>query len=50
MNPGSVTLAWDNGVLQAATDVTGPWRDMLEAKSPWLIPTTEGRQFFRVRY
>jgi outer membrane protein assembly factor BamB len=47
-----MALAWGEGVLQAATDVEGPWRDVLEAKSPWLIliPPTEGRQFFRVRY
>ena len=46
---GRLTLSWPEGVLQAATDVAGPWQAIAGARSPW-TPRPAGRTgFFRVR-
>jgi hypothetical protein len=43
-------LEWvGGGTLQTATDVLGPWSDILGATSPYLSPMTNAAQFFRVK-
>ena len=48
----NVIISWapvSNGQkLQAASDVTGPWTEIVGASSPFTTNTTSGRLFFRV--
>lgn len=46
-----VSLSWDSqGVLQTAPTPTGPWTDLLNAPHPFVLETTQGQAFFRVRF
>jgi len=45
----TLTLTWPDGVLQAATNITGPWSDIPEATSPWPITPAAPQQLFRVK-
>ena len=45
---GKVILTWPNGILQQASQVTGPYNDMLGVTSPF-TNTPSGAQFYRVR-
>ena len=46
----AVIVRWKCGdVLQGADDIAGPWTDIPEAKSPYAVPETAARKFFRVR-
>lgn len=47
--PNGLELRWHVGALQHAATVTGPWRDVSNAVSPWLTPTDQSAGFFRVR-
>ena len=42
-------LNWNYGVLQSATNISGPYFDMTNATPPFVIPTTNSQQFFRIR-
>jgi len=42
-------LNWSYGMLQSATNIAGPYQDITNASSPCTIPTTNARQFYRVR-
>jgi hypothetical protein len=46
---GNATLTWSDGVLQQADEVTGAYGDVLDAISPYTLPATEARKFFRAR-
>ena len=47
---GQIRLEWvGGGTLQTATKVPGPWSDVFGAFSPYLAPTTNSAQFFRVK-
>jgi hypothetical protein len=47
---GQLKLEWVGvGTLQTATNVLGPWSDVSGAVSPYLNPTTNSAQFFRVK-
>jgi hypothetical protein len=47
---GQIQIQWaGGGTLQTATNVTGPWSNVSGAASPYLSPTTNAAQFFRVR-
>jgi hypothetical protein len=47
---GQLRLEWvGGGTLQTATNVAGPWADILGASSPFLAGTTNSAQFFRVK-
>jgi hypothetical protein len=46
---GSVVLDWPLGTLQSATNVTGPWGDIIDALPPYTNAATEPQEFFRVR-
>jgi glucose/arabinose dehydrogenase len=43
-------VAWDRGVLQEAEELAGPWNDVVDAFSPYLIQPIAPRKFFRTRY
>ena len=46
---GSLTISWSGGgVLQSAPDVTGPWTDVNDATSPYVVPMDKPRCFYRV--
>jgi hypothetical protein len=46
----TLTLSWPSGwFLQSATDVTGPYQDVLEASSPYPPSMTKQQEFFRLR-
>jgi outer membrane protein assembly factor BamB len=42
-----VRLRWETGILQAADDPSGPWREVPDAKSPRFLRPSESRQFYR---
>jgi len=47
---GQLRLEWlGGGTLQTTTNVLGPWSDVSGAVSPYLTPTTNSAQFFRVK-
>ena len=47
---GQLRLEWvGGGTLQTATNVLGTWSDVSGAVSPYLTPTTNSAQFFRVK-
>ncbi len=46
---GQLGLNWPGGTLQSATNVSGPYADLTNAVSPYLVPMTTAQQFFRVR-
>ena len=41
-------ISWDDGVLQSAVDVDGPWQDVI-AGSPLRVTPSLSSEFFRVR-
>jgi hypothetical protein len=47
---GSVTLTYSNGTLQSATDVAGTYTDVAGAGSPYTVPATGPKKFFRLRF
>jgi hypothetical protein len=49
LQAGQLRLEWVGGTLQTTTNVAGPWSDLPGAVSPYLQPTTNPAQFFRVR-
>ena len=47
---GNATIRWSSeGILQTSIAAAGPWTDVAGATSPYVVPTTTVRQFFRVR-
>src|SRR5688572_1249028 len=47
-SPTNVTVSWTNrGTLQAASALTGDWRDLHETPSPARLAPTNQAQFFR---
>ncbi|MGO8698418.1 MAG: hypothetical protein ACLQVY_11945 [Limisphaerales bacterium] len=49
-NPGGVWVSWfGNGVLQSAPVLTGPWDDVTNAASPFLMESSGFQQFYRLR-
>jgi hypothetical protein len=49
-NGGTLTLSWPSGwFLQSATNVTGPYQDVSEARSPYPVSTIKQQEFFRLR-
>jgi hypothetical protein len=44
----TITFTWPEGVLQSATNVTGPWTSIVTTP-PYTVTTTGARQFFRLR-
>jgi Ig-like domain-containing protein len=46
---GQLVLTWSTGILQSAPAVDGPYTDVLDATSPYIIAPSEAQQYFRVR-
>ncbi|PYJ02982.1 MAG: hypothetical protein DME25_14110 [Verrucomicrobia bacterium] len=42
-------LTWNYGILQSADNATGPWNDVPDATSPYLVEVDHSPKFFRVR-
>jgi len=42
-------LRWQLGALQSAETVNGPWQDVTNAVSPFLVDLTAGARFYRVK-
>ncbi|HEX5219194.1 MAG TPA: WD40 repeat domain-containing protein [Verrucomicrobiae bacterium] len=47
--PNGLELRWHGGTLQQTGPVDGPWNDVSNAVSPWLISTDQPAAFFRVK-
>lgn len=45
----TLALRWENGILQTAPDLTGPWTDLRDAVSPTVIAATQAQRYFRLR-
>jgi beta-glucanase (GH16 family) len=41
---------WSNGALQSATNLFGPWSDVSNAASPYLVTPTLPHSFYRLRF
>lgn len=46
---GQMQLNWSSGTLQSATNVAGPYQDLTNTSQPFIVPTTNAWQFYRVR-
>ena len=46
---GSLILDWPFGTFQSATNVTGPWNDVMGIMPPYTNAPTKPQEFFRVR-
>jgi hypothetical protein len=46
---GQLKLNWAVGTLQSATNVTGPYIDILNATAPYTVQTTNTQQFYRLK-
>lgn len=44
-----IQLNWSYGILQSATNVTGPFNDLPNASPPFTIPAGNAQEFYRVR-
>ena len=42
-------LRWNVGTLQHSTQLNGPWLDITNAVSPWIVPSDQPSEFFRVK-
>jgi hypothetical protein len=45
---GEVQLSWNAGLLQSATNVSGPFSSLTNAVSPFIVPASNRQQFYRV--
>jgi len=46
---GSLILNWPYGTLQSATNVTGPWNDIIGAMPPYTNAPGQSQEFFRIQ-
>ena len=49
LGDGQLQLIWGAGTLQSATDVAGPYVDILSAIAPYTVQTTNAQQFYRLK-
>jgi WD40 repeat protein len=47
--PNGLELRWHVGTLQQSIQVNGPWFNVTNAVSPWLVPMTQSSGFFRTK-
>jgi hypothetical protein len=45
----AVIVRFGCGVLQGASDINGPWTDIPGATSPYCVPASQARKFYRAR-
>ena len=48
-NGSNITLTWSGGLLQAADTVTGVYSDVPGATSPYSVPASGSKKFYRLR-
>jgi autotransporter-associated beta strand protein len=46
---GQLQLNWDYGMLQCATNITGPYDTLTNVTSPYLVPITNAQMFYRIQ-
>jgi len=47
---GMIEMTWTgSGTLQSAEQVTGPWQDLPDAKSPYSVAPSESHRFYRTK-
>ncbi len=46
---GNLILSWTQGILQSATNITGPWNDVIGVASPHTNPFSASQAFYRLR-
>ena len=46
---GNLVLSWPQGTLLSSTNVQGPYATVGGASSPYTVPKTVPRQFYRVQ-
>ena len=47
---GKIILTWSGGTLQSASQITGPFKDVAGASSPFtVVPATASAQFYLLR-
>jgi hypothetical protein len=46
---GSLIFNWPYGTLQSATNIIGPWNDIIGATSPYTNTSAVSQQFFRIQ-
>ncbi len=46
---GQLHIGWNRGTLQRADTASGPWTDVTNATSPYVIQPTDPRKFYRTR-
>ena len=44
-----VEISWTQGTLQSKNGLSDPWSDLTDARSPYMLRTTDLSGFFRVR-
>jgi hypothetical protein len=49
MTAGRSQLNWGYGTLQTATNIAGPYQNINNTASPFLILMTNAQQFYRLR-
>jgi hypothetical protein len=49
LSGNAADLTWNYGVLQTATNIAGPFSDLTNIAPPYMVPFTNGQQFFRIR-
>ena len=47
--PNGLELRWHAGTLQQSAHMNGPWFDLTNAVSPWLVPIDQPSAFFRAK-
>src|SRR5262249_50858263 len=47
--PNGLELRWSVGTLQQSAHVNGPWVEVTNAVSPWLVPVNQPAAFFRTK-
>jgi hypothetical protein len=45
----AVIISWGCGILQNASNVNGPWTDVTGVTSPYCVPVTQSKLFYRTR-
>ena len=48
--PGTLSITWNAGLLEEASDVAGPWSSLVAATSPYTASSAAGKKFYRVRW
>ena len=46
---GNTALSWPAGTLQSATNLFGPWQDVIGATSPYTNPAALPQEYYRLR-